>query len=87
MVASNAFIHSLDVAEVVMNRCIKTNSRKNVKAEKQVTPSHPEYRVTFNYEFLEDYKEPGQAQAKSSARYKILTSPTRDICKGKVWCV
>jgi transient receptor potential cation channel subfamily A protein 1 len=38
-----------DVAETVFNRCMTTN-------EDEVTEDDPEFRVTFNYEFLEDFR-------------------------------
>ena len=44
----------IDVAKLVFNRC----SRNNATKEGKITPQSKEFRVEFNYEFLEDYRDP-----------------------------
>ena len=41
----------LDVAKVVFNRCSTTN-------ENVVSADSTDYRITFDYEFLEDFRDP-----------------------------
>ncbi len=43
-----------EVAEEVFNRCTSTNETK----DGQVRPDSKDYRVFFNYEFLEDFRDP-----------------------------
>lgn len=43
-----------EVAEEVFNRCTTTNETK----DGQIRPDSKEYQVIFNYEFLEDFRDP-----------------------------
>jgi len=45
------FVHTVEVATVVLNRCITDNKSKDC------TEKDDDYTVTYNYEFLEDYQE------------------------------
>lgn len=47
------FSYCLDVAELVFNRCSKNNATKDGK----ITPESKKFKVDFNYEFLEDYRD------------------------------
>ena len=42
-----------EVAEEVFNKCTVTNATKDGK----IRPDSKEYRVLFNYEFLEDFRD------------------------------
>ena len=44
----------IEVAEVVFNRCTETNTTKDGTTR----PDSTGYKVTFNYEFLEDFRDP-----------------------------
>ena len=44
-------MHIVEVATVVLNRCITDNKSKDC------TEKDDDYTVTYNYEFLEDYQE------------------------------
>ena len=39
----------IDVAEVIFNRCCQTNNDK-------VSTDDPDYKISFMYEFLEDFR-------------------------------
>lgn len=43
-----------EVAEAVFNRCTETNATN----DGTIRPDSPDYQVTFNYEFLEDFRDP-----------------------------
>ena len=51
------------VAEEVFDRCTTTNAT----SDGQIRPDIKEYRVTFNYEFLEDFRDP-ESRAKRLKR-------------------
>ena len=53
-----------EVAEEVFNRCTFTNATK----DGQIRPDSKEYRVTFNYEFLEDFQDPESKLARAFTR-------------------
>ena len=42
-------MYTLDVAEVIFNRCCQTN-------DDVVSTDHPDYKINFMYEFLEDFR-------------------------------
>lgn len=44
---------AIEVAEEVFNRCTFTNATK----DGQIRPDSKDYRVIFNYEFLEDFQD------------------------------
>ena len=56
-----ALIFHTDVAEVAFNRCITTNETKefseNVIGENEVHATSDNFKVDFNYEFLEDFQD------------------------------
>ena len=47
------YFYRSDVAELVFNRCSKNNATKDGK----ITPESKNFKVDFNYEFLEDYRD------------------------------
>ena len=64
---STACIHVLcatEVAEEVFNRCTFTNATK----DGQIRPDSKDYRVIFNYEFLEDFQDPKSKFARAFTR-------------------
>lgn len=67
-----------DVAEMVLNRCVKTNKGKGQSWDDEVHADSRNLEVEFNYEFLEDFKskQPSDKQlsgeegpAKENTRY------------------
>ena len=72
---STACIHVLcatEVAEEVFNRCTFTNATK----DGQIRPDSKDYRVIFNYEFLEDFQDP---------KSKFARAFTRRYVHGRGW--
>ena len=53
-----------EVAEEVFNRCTFTNATK----DGQIRPDSKDYRVIFNYEFLEDFQDPKSKLARAFTR-------------------
>ena len=72
-----ALIFHTDVAEVAFNRCITTNETKefseNVIRENEVHATSDNFKVDFNYEFLEDFQD------------KQTGEGTRQVQGRKVW--
>ena len=53
-----------EVAEEVFNQCTFTNATK----DGQIRPDSKDYRVIFNYEFLEDFQDPRSKLARAFSR-------------------
>ena len=71
---------SLEVAEVVLNRCVKENDRR---------PDDEAYGITLDYEFLEDiyinWPENGDgaaAETSNQMNFYMDCIPKKDECRG-----
>ena len=56
----------LDVAERAFSRCVETNEGKDEVSNEEVHADSYKLRVTFNYEFLEDFQEEQSSVKQSS---------------------
>ena len=54
-------MYTLDVAEVIFNRCCQTN-------DDVVSTDHPDYKINFVYEFLEDFRVEPQFTRRATRR-------------------
>ena len=61
MTCSLFYMCTLDVAEVIFNRCCQTNNNK-------VSTDHPDYKINFMFEFLEDFRVEPQCLRRAKKR-------------------
>ena len=50
-------MHYADIAVIVFNNCAKDNNGETIQGAEVVTQDSRDFKVTFNYEFLEDFRE------------------------------
>ena len=70
-------ILSLDVAERAFSKCVTTNEGKDEFRNEEVHADSRKLKVTFNYEFLEDFQDEQPSDKQSSGEEDETNTDTR----------